>query len=86
MVLDEIDNAGAKMKKSPSDSAKASSDTTGADAPNPLVQQSKDWWNSATSFSTKNVDSNIVRCRLPDGTHFMAKDDCLGRGGSPEGV
>lgn len=89
MALDELDKASAKMKRAPGktvNSAKAEPDIAAPDAPNPLVEQSKEWWSSATSLSTKNVNSSIVRCRLPAGTNFMSKDDCLGRGGSPEGV
>lgn len=88
MALDEIDKASSKMPSS-SKSAKASKAEAAkgeAAAPNPLVEQSKEWWNSATSLSTKNVNASIVRCRMPSGTNFMAKDDCLGRGGVPEGV
>lgn len=86
MVLDEVDKASAKLPKTPAKSAKVEPDKAAPDAPNPLVEQSKEWWSTATSFSTKNVNSSIVRCRLKDGVNFMSKDDCLGRGGSPEGV
>ena len=86
MVFDEMDKARAKMPNSPDKVVKAEPGKAAPDAPNPLVQQSKEWWSTATSFSTKNVNSSIVRCRLPDGSNFMSKDDCLGRGGSPEGV
>ena len=86
MALDELDKASAKMKPSQAKSAKAEPGKAETDAPNPLVQQSKEWWSTATSFSTKNVNSSIVRCRIPSGTKFMSKDDCLSRGGSAEGV
>lgn len=91
MALDEIDKASAKMpaksaKATATAKAKAESEKAAADAPNPLVEQSKEWWSNATSFSSKNVNASIVRCRLPGGVNFMSKDDCLGRGGAPEGV
>ena len=86
MVLDEMDKASAKMPNSPAKAAKAEPEKAAPDAPNPLVAQSKEWWSTATSFSTKNVDASIVRCRLRGRVNFMSKDDCLGRGGSPEGI
>ena len=88
MVLDEIDAAAAKMPK-PNNTKDESSDEPAATASsasrrtNALLLQSKRWWGRATSLAPADVESSIVRCRLGDGTHFMSKDDCLGRGGIP---
>lgn len=89
MVLDEIDKAGAKMpppaKKQ--DAAKLETATPGADAGAAhLLEESKRWWTQATSLAPNGVDSSIVKCRLGRATEFRSRDDCLGRGGVPQGV
>ena len=91
-VMDELDKANSAMgtqaqKEKPE--AAADDDSIAAQAlktKTELLEQSKEWWGEATSLSPKAVDSKIVGCRLHGQTQFMAKDDCLVRGGRPEGV
>jgi hypothetical protein len=92
MILDELDAANAKMKSMSKTQEKAedkSSESVASKAlktKNELLQQSKQWWNEATSLSPTAVDSSIVSCRIQGSTQFMSKDDCLVRGGVPQGV
>jgi len=85
-ALEELDKANAMVgnnvenKKQSSDTAAA---TGAAPRTNPLLEQSKQWWEGATSLAPKAMDSSIVSCRIDGGTQFMAKDDCLTRGGRP---
>lgn len=86
MVIDEIDNANAKMPKVEKKKKKSASPETGRtsvdEATARLVKQSERWWNQATSLSPEEAPSSIVQCRLSGGTQFMSRDDCLARGGS----
>ncbi len=96
MVLDEIDAANAQMKsasKSRSDAGKSSGKTaksapsgSGDAAERSLLERSQRWWEGASSVTTERVDASIVRCRLASGSQFMARDDCLARGGQAGGV
>ena len=92
MVLDEVDAANAKMKslsKTKDKAEKGSTESVASKAlktKNELLQQSKEWWNEATSLSPTAVDSSIVSCRIQGENQFMSKDDCLVRGGVPQGV
>ena len=91
IVLDEMDAAAAKMpvvaKKKQDPAEERSMTAPGVlSKNNPLIKQSKQWWKSATSLAPTGIDSSIVSCRLSQGTQFMSKDDCLGRGGKPQGV
>ena len=80
MVLDEVDAANAKMGTAEPASAPAAAPQEAAE--NPLVTQSKQWWENVSSFSTSDgVDSSIVNCRLQSGSQFMSRDDCVTRGG-----
>ncbi len=90
MIMDEIDSANAKMQKQ----AKKKTPETPAASPAPgapqprsaLLEQSKQWWENAKSLSPADEPSaSIVSCRLPGGTQFMSRDDCLTRGGRPGG-
>jgi len=89
MVMDEMDSAAAKM---PARKGKAATEvapaeatpaTAGAQRQNALLEQSKQWWDRATSLAPTEMESSIVRCRLREGTHFMSRDDCLSQGGVP---
>jgi len=92
MVLDEVDAANAKMKSlskkqdKADDGSAESMASKAVKTKNELLQQSKEWWNEATSLSPTAVDSSIVSCRVQGETQFMSKDDCLVRGGVPQGV
>jgi hypothetical protein len=90
-VMDEIDKAGAQMDKFSKNKSKAKVEATttasAADAKtSPVLEDSKRWWKKATSLAPRAVDSSIVKCRLASGTEFRSKDDCLSRGGVPQGV
>lgn len=81
-ALDEIDKANAKMPSSKKAKAAAPSAATDqADAGNPLLERSKQWWDEAKSLSPTESSSAIVQCRLASGTQFMDRDDCRARGG-----
>ncbi len=91
MVLEELDAAAVKMPshgKSVDVEADESlvGNVAGGAKENPLLRKSKRWWRSATSLAPGGVKSSIVSCRLKDGTRFMAKHDCLSRGGTPKSV
>ena len=92
MVLDEIDSANAKMesfKKAKPEVAEDDSATLASKArqtKNQLLEESKQWWDQATSLAPAEADSSIVTCRIRGGTQFMSKDDCLTRGGVPKGI
>ena len=93
MVLDEVDAANAKMnkraaaKKGAQPAQPAANPAAAAAAKtSALLEQSKQWWDSATSLAPAEVESGIVSCRLREGTQFMAKEDCLARGGTPSKV
>ena len=89
IVLDEMDAAAAKMptkKAKVSTAAAAPTASTGAQQENPMLEQSKKWWNEATSLAPTGIDSSIVTCRIGQSTQFMSKDDCLTRGGVPKGA
>jgi hypothetical protein len=90
MVLDEIDAASAKMGPGGKKKAKPNVQTTTASAvapkDNPILEQSKQWWERATSLAPMDIDSTIVNCQLGGAAQFMSKDDCLSRGGTPKGI
>ena len=92
MVLEEIDAASAKMPasskkpKAESKTAKAPAASSASEKRNALLEESKQWWDKAPSLAPTEVEASVVRCRLRDGTQFMSKDDCLSRGGTPQGV
>jgi hypothetical protein len=88
MVLDEIDNAAAKMPSASkaSVSEEAAPGSAGTPQQNPLLEQSKEWWSRATSIAPGGLESSIVKCRLRGATHYMSRDDCLGQGGTPASV
>jgi len=92
MVLDEVDAANSKMNSLSKTQEKAENGSAESVASkalktkNELLQQSKEWWDEATSLSPTAVDSSIVSCRIKGETQFMSKDDCLVRGGVPRGV
>jgi hypothetical protein len=90
MVLDEVDAASAKMKKLGKNQEKVeegSSPGLAAQAmktKTELLEQSREWWDEATSLSPTAVDAEIVNCDIHGGSQFMSKDDCLIRGGLPK--
>ena len=40
-------------------------------------------WTQSRSLETRDLDSQIVRCSLPDGVLFMLDRACRARGGRP---
>jgi len=91
MVIDELDAAASLMpdKKKTKEAAKAeeaAASTAGTAKENPLLRESREWWNRATSLAPTELESSIVSCRLRGGTQFMSRDDCLSRGGKPGSV
>jgi len=85
MVLDEVDAANAKMDRGEKTAAPAPAAAPSAPTDKSTVlQQSKKWWKEATTLAPASMDSSIVRCRIDGGMQFMARDDCLSRGGQPE--
>lgn len=90
MVLDEVDKANAKMtkRKAPPKTEATTNAAVAAVAAkdNPLLKQSKEWWGRATSLAPTGIDSTIVKCQLGSTTQFMSKNDCLSRGGTPQGL
>jgi hypothetical protein len=88
-VLEEVDKAnammgiGEKSKDEPTETEIASAVTAGK---NQMLEQSKQWWDQATSLAPATIDSSIVNCRVRGTTQFMSKNDCLTRGGVPKGV
>jgi hypothetical protein len=89
MVIDELDSAaalmpsGGKSKDEGKKDAAVVAAASGAARKNAILQRSKEWWNSATSLAPSGLESSIVSCRLPEGTQFMSKNDCLSHGGKP---
>ena len=94
MVLDELDssaamlpaNQKAKEQNEQSDGGESDAASAARQTKQELLEQSRQWWNRATSLAPRAIESSIVSCRLRDGTHFMSEDDCLSRGGRPKGV
>jgi hypothetical protein len=89
IVLDEVDKAHAQMgigEKSKDDPKPAEIASAAAASKNQLLEQSREWWDRATSLGSETIDSSIVNCRFGGSTQFMSKNDCLTRGGSPKGV
>ena len=89
MVMDELDSAAAMLPSTGKSKDEAKKDdavsvaTSGAEKKNAILQRSKEWWQSATSLAPTGLESSIVSCRLPEGTQFMSKNDCLSHGGKP---
>ena len=85
MVLDEVDAAAAKMppSKSKAKDPEEAAETSVADRSSALLEQSQQWWQQATSLAPTSLEASIVRCRFPNSTQYMSRDDCLGRGGTP---
>ncbi len=96
MVMDELDNAAAKMPTSKVEKAKkaAGQETQPKTAAGPadrlaaaksrIAEHSQKWWSEAKTMTPGEAGpAGIVSCRLPEGTKFMSTDDCLSQGGRP---
>lgn len=81
-VLEEMGTPGTGA---PADASESAADRA-LKTKNELLEQSKQWWDEATSLSPTGVDSKIVSCRIQGSTQFMARDDCLVQGGRPADV
>ena len=83
-IMEELNKANAKMdeivKVKPKKEAELAAESGAKKDP---LQRSKDWWNSARSLNSKSVSPAIVNCRLGGRSQFMARDECLNRGGDP---
>jgi len=89
MVMDELDTAAAKMPTNAAEKSKQAkpSDAQGSAAErlaatkSMLAERSQKWWSEAKTMTPGESVSGVVTCRLPEGTKFMSKDDCLSQGG-----
>lgn len=90
MVIEEVDNAAAKMPTSKAEKRKGSEpapeESSFAAKQDALLETSKQWWGRATSLSSERVDERVVQCALGGRSQFMSRDDCLSRGGRPSGL
>lgn len=93
--MEELDKANSKLPasaKAKAAKAKGEAPSSGSvaskakSAADPILEQSKEWWNRATSLAPAETESSVVRCRLPGQTQFMDRDDCLARGGVASGL
>lgn len=87
MVMDEVDAAAAKMpvkQKEAQATATPSSASSAATRSQEVLENTKRWWQEATSLAPGDMDAGIARCRIDGGVQFMSRDDCLSRGGRPE--
>jgi hypothetical protein len=91
-VLEELDNAqemmenpsfGKPAKKQPSRSATPSSDSGASAALSAVKKRLDDWWGKARTLTSEEIDDDLVRCDLPEGTRFMNRNGCLHEGGVP---
>ena len=88
-IMDELNNANEEMDKfvGTEEEEAAESTSAGTDgAPRTPQQISREWWDKARSLNSKPMSPSIVRCRLNRGQQFMARDECLSRGGQPGDV
>ena len=90
MVMDELDTAAAKMPSTAAQNAQKQKDQKGpktstaerlAATKSMLAERSQKWWSEAKTMTPGESVAGIVSCRLPEGTQFMTKDDCLAQGG-----
>ena len=77
--LNEIDKAQENLpgvKKDPPKSEPAKPATSSeSNKPN--------WWSSAKTLGSEESSVDIAKCELNGQLQFMARDDCLSRGGTP---
>ncbi len=93
MVMDELDTAAAKMpstNKKKEESAKKAAGKPGSGAAGQIatskaavLEASRQWWKKAKTINDGKTPEGIVSCRLPEGSKFMSKDDCVVQGGQP---
>ncbi len=94
MVMDELDNAAAKMPDKKQTKKTGKEDPSGeslgaagrlAAAKSALNARSQKWWQEAKTMTPGQVNEGIVQCRLPEGAKFMSRDDCIVQGGRFDG-
>jgi hypothetical protein len=90
MVVEEIDNAAAKMPTTKAEKRKESepapAESSFAAKKDAVLETSKQWWGRATSLSSERVDESVVQCAVGGRSQFMSRADCLARGGRPSGL
>ena len=84
-VFEEMD-AARKLQTAPGKKAKAEPEAkpngTATGKKQSAKAQLEQWWESARSINTGEVDESMVSCTLRGATQFMRRDECLARGGS----
>jgi len=88
--LDEIDKSmaqypGGGKKAEPEAAAKAEpADAGGSRTASAKGQRPRGaaWWKTATSLGSEESKVDAVACKLRSGVQFMAREDCLARGGA----
>jgi hypothetical protein len=85
-----VENAKSPGQKAAEAAAKGPAASGDAAAPKqtasadkkPAAPQGAAWWQSAKSLGSEESTTDIVACKTKSGkTDFMARDDCLARGG-----
>jgi hypothetical protein len=81
-----VNQAPPRSAAAPADApqAAAAPGQPGAKPAAPAGPIGLDWWKTATTLGQKPSDATIGRCKLGDRVEFMRRDDCTGRGGTPE--
>ena len=87
-IWDELDSANEKMDAFSKTKGEEEEEAATVDPDAPLTPQARStkWWSQARSLDSKPMAESIVRCRLNGGQQFMRRDECLNRGGKPQGV
>jgi hypothetical protein len=85
-IWDELDSANEKMDAFSKTKGEEEAPTVDPEAPPTPQARSTKWWSQARSLDSKPMTESIVRCRLNGGLQFMRRDECLNRGGKPQGV
>ena len=81
-IMDELNNANEEMDEFVRKGAPEEEELA-AGQPQTVESRSKEWWGKAKSLDSRTLNPAIVSCRLRSGTQFMARDECLNRGGQP---
>ena len=85
-VLEELE-AGNEIMERHSRSHAASASEAGAEETARAGEEGgrrRSLWESGRPLDPREMDAGIARCHLEGSTSFMARSDCLARGGSPQ--